>query len=132
MATLWENIHSHTVRTHLNCSTTCKCTWFSFRDKACPFNLSLHQKTKKKGQHLSNKRGTYFERGNTQLLELFITCSHKMFPALVCTCLKCILQSSQSSIYHEWATLHGCKACMWDTKPFACRLECSYVVFFSR
>ena len=27
-ADTWENIHSHTVCTHLNCPTTCKCTWF--------------------------------------------------------------------------------------------------------
>ena len=73
MATLWENIHSHAVCTRLNFSTTCQCTRFSFEVKPCTFNLPLQQKTKKRRQNDCNKRGKSCKRGNTQLLELFIT-----------------------------------------------------------
>ena len=73
MATLWENIHSHAVCTRLNFSTTCQCTRFNFKVKPCTFNLPLQQKTKKMRRNDCNKRGKSCKRGNTQLLELFIT-----------------------------------------------------------
>ena len=57
------------------------------------------------------------------------SCTRQMIPALVCTCLKYMLQSSQSSIYHVWGTLHSCMACMCDKEPFACHLECSNILF---
>ena len=55
--------------------------------------------------------------------------SRQMIPDLGCTCLKYILQSSQSSIYHDWGTLHGCVACMCDKESFACHLKCAPVDF---
>ena len=73
MYKLWESIYSHTVCTHFNWSTTCKCTWFNSGDKPCSSNHSLHRKTKEKGQNNCNKRRKFLERGNIQLQELFIS-----------------------------------------------------------
>ena len=67
MVTLWENIHSHALCTHLTCSTTRQYPHFGSR-----VNLSLHQETNNKGGNDCNKRGKSLKRGETQLLKLFI------------------------------------------------------------
>ena len=85
-------------------------------------NKKKDEKTVIRGESLL-KGGTLNSRSSLS------SCTRQIIPALVCTCHKYMLQSSQSSIYHDRGTLHGCMSCMCDKEPFACHLKCSHGVF---